>query len=152
MEKMKILFGSDPNATGLKAVLIDHVVSLGHEAVDLGSDDPIYASVTVDVAEAIAAGKGDRGVVLCGTGIGVSIAANKVRGVSCALLTDTYQAERAQLSNCANVVAFGAQVTGPELAKTLLRTYLQNSYQRGGRSDAKNAAIRAYENAQESNS
>lgn len=143
---MKIAFGCDPNAGHLKTVLEKTATDLGHEVVECGSDDPIYAHTAVTVAEAVARGDADRGVVLCGTGIGVSIAANKVKGVRCALLTDAYQAERAQLSNDANVVAFGAQVTGEQLAQKLLTEYLAHTYVEGTRSAPKVDAIAAYEN------
>lgn len=144
---MLIAFGCDPNASGLKAQLIETARSLGHQVVDLGSDDPIYPHTAVRVAEEVASGRADRGVVLCGTGIGVSIAANKVPGAYCALLSDAYQAERAQLSNNANVIAMGAQVVGPELAKVLLKEYLSNTYDPASRSAEKIAAIHEYEAA-----
>lgn len=142
---MKIAFGADPNATELKIQLIEVAKTLGHEVDDFGSADPIYAHVAADVAEAVAAGRYDRGVVLCGTGIGVSIAANKVDGAYCALLSDVYSAERAQLSNNANMVAFGAQVVGAEVAKALLTTYLAVTFDKDGRSREKVAAIVDYE-------
>jgi len=138
---MKIAFGSDPNASDLKELLMAHVRQLGHEAVDLGSDDPIYANIAHDVASTVVAGGADRGVLMCGTGIGVSIAANKVPGARCALVTDAYQAERAQLSNDANLIAFGAQVTGPELAKKLVEEYVSRSYDPESRSAPKVAAL-----------
>lgn len=142
---MKIAFGADPNAGELKVQLMAVARELGHEVDNLGSDDPIYAHVAADVAEAVAAGRYDRGVVLCGTGIGVSIAANKVTGAYCALLSDIYSAERAQLSNNANLVAFGAQVIGPEVAKVLLTKYLSLTFDVAGRSREKVAAIVDYE-------
>jgi len=131
---MTVGIGCDPNASGLKEQLIDELTVLGHEVTDLGSDDPIYANVVIAVGEAVVAGKFDRGIVLCGTGIGASIAANKVPGVYCALITDAYQAERAALSNNANL---GAQVTGPQLGRTLVRTWMANEYVHGGRSEPK---------------
>jgi ribose 5-phosphate isomerase B len=142
---MKIAFGSDPNADELKQQLMTMTKDLGHHVEDLGSTDPIYAHVAGTVAESVAAGHHDRGVVLCGTGIGVSIAANKVKGAYCALLSDSYSAERAQLSNNANMVAMGAQVIGPEVAKTLLARYLSVSFDPEGRSAVKVAAISDYE-------
>lgn len=142
---MKIAFGADPNAGELKLALMQVATDLGHEVTDLGSDDPIYAHVATDVAEAVAAGTYDRGVVLCGTGIGVSIAANKVAGAYCALLSDVYSAERAQLSNNANMVSMGAQVIGVEVAKVLLSTYLSQNFDPAGRSKDKVAAIVEYE-------
>ena len=101
---MKIAFGCDPNASDLKIKLMAFVEGLGHEVADLGSDDPIYANVAFDVAKAVAAGEYDRGILLCGTGIGVSIAANKVKGAYAACVHDVYQAQRAELSNHANII------------------------------------------------
>ncbi len=100
---MKIVFGCDPNAAALKEELIEMARELGHEVVDMGGDDPVYANTAIAVAEAVAGGKGDRGVLLCGTGLGMSIAANKVKGAYATLLTDVYSAQRAILSNDANI-------------------------------------------------
>lgn len=142
---MKLAIGCDPNAQDLKEVVIAHIESLGHEVADLGSEDPIYANVAVDVATRVAAGEFERGIVICGTGIGVSIAANKVRGAYCALTTDTYQAKRAQLSNNANMIAFGSQVTGVEVAKEIVTAYLESTYVDTERSSAKVAALHGIE-------
>ena len=138
-------FGSDPNATLLRQELMASASALGHDVVDFGSDDPIYAHTAVVVAQAVVSGRLDRGVLVCGTGIGVSIAANKVPGAYCALVSDVYQARRAQLSNNANLIAMGAQVIGPELAKCLLEEYLKESFDPGSRSAPKVAAITDYE-------
>ncbi len=142
---MKIAFGCDPNAQKLKETLIAHVKSLGHETADLGAEDPIYANTAFRVAKAVAAGEYDRGILICGTGIGVSISANKVKGAYCALVTDVYQARRAQLSNDANLIALGAQVTGAESAKCLVSEYLKNTYDPHSRSAVKIARICDYE-------
>ncbi len=142
---MKVAVGCDPNAHAMKREILDELASLGIEAVDFGSDDPIYANVVVDVCQAVASGQFDRGIVLCGTGIGVSIVANKVPGVYCALVTDTYQAERAVLSNDANVIALGAQVTGPVIARQIVRTYMQQTYIPGGRSEPKILRVKEFE-------
>ena len=141
---MKLVIGCDPNASALKASVIEEVRGLGHEITDLGSDDPVYANVVIEVAEAVARGDFTRGIVLCGTGIGASIAANKVPGAYCALVTDAYQAERASLSNNANVIALGAQITGEKLARLLVRTWLAHEYQPGGRSQVKIDRIARY--------
>ncbi|WIY83764.1 RpiB/LacA/LacB family sugar-phosphate isomerase [Propionimicrobium sp. PCR01-08-3] len=138
---MKLAFGCDPNAAELKKALIAKAESLGHEVTDFGSEDPIYANVAADVAHAVADKKYDRGVVVCGTGIGVSLAANKVKGAYCALLADPYSAQRATLSNNANMVAMGAQTTGIETAKVLLEIYLSNTFDPNSRSGAKVARV-----------
>jgi ribose 5-phosphate isomerase B len=144
---MIIGFGCDPNASDLKSALMAYARDLGHEALDFGSEDPIYPHTAIKVAEEVVAGRVDRGVVLCGTGIGVSIAANKVSGAYCALLGDVYQAQRAQLSNNANMIAMGAQVVGIEVAKCLLAEYLKHGYDPDSRSAPKVAAISEYESS-----
>jgi ribose 5-phosphate isomerase B len=142
---MKIAIGCDPNAAQFKAELIPFIESLGHEVTDYGSDDAIYANVAIAVATDVAAKAADRGVLICGTGIGVSITANKVDGAYAALVNNVYQAERAQLSNNANIIAMGSQVTGIELAKCLVRTYLSLSYDPDSRSAPKVDRIVEYE-------
>jgi len=142
---MKIAMGCDPNASDYKTEMMECVKSLGHEVVDYGSDDPIYANVAFKLAEDVAAGKCDRGILLCGTGIGVSIAANKVQGAYAACIGNVYQAQRAALSNNANIITLGAQVTGSELAKCFIKEYLGLQYDPAGRSAPKVGAIAAYE-------
>ncbi len=134
---MKIVFGSDPNATEFKKTLMAYVKELGYEVFDLGRDDAIYANVAFDVAKAVSTKKYDRGILVCGTGIGVSIAANKVKGAYAACVHDIYQAQRAQLSNCANIITMGAQVIGIELAKCIVKEYLSVTFDPNGRSKSK---------------
>ncbi|MDF7664178.1 RpiB/LacA/LacB family sugar-phosphate isomerase [Bifidobacterium sp. ESL0763] len=145
---MKIAFGCDPNAKDLKKVLMDEARNLGHEVVDFPSDDPIYANVAIAVAESVVKGEEDRGILLCGTGLGVSIAANKVPGACCACVADIYQAERATLSNNANLLAMGAQVVGPESAKEFMKAYLGATFDPNSRSAPKIARISEYEKEQ----
>jgi ribose 5-phosphate isomerase B len=142
---MKIAIGCDPNAEAFKQQLIPYIESLGHTVEDFGSDDVIYANTAIRVGEAVAAKQFDRGILICGTGIGISIAANKVKGAYCALVTDVYQAQRAQLSNNANLIAMGSQVLGIELAKCLVKEYLSNTFDPASRSLPKVARITAYE-------
>jgi ribose 5-phosphate isomerase B len=142
---MRIVIGSDPNATEFKKQLIPFIEELGHEVTDYGGDDPIYAHTAIAVGEAVAAKKFDRGILICGTGIGVCIAANKVKGVYAAELNNIYQAQRAQLSNDANVITMGSQVMGIELAKCLVKEYLQNTFDKNSRSGPKVEAIIEYE-------
>ncbi|MBQ7879723.1 MAG: RpiB/LacA/LacB family sugar-phosphate isomerase [Clostridia bacterium] len=143
---MKIVFGSDPNATDFKYKLMDYVKELGYEVFDLGSDDPIYANVAIECAKAVAAKKYDRGILVCGTGIGVSIAANKVKGAYAACIHDVYQAQRAQLSNSANIITMGSQVVGIELAKCMVKEYLSLTFDPNGRSKNKVERIFDFEN------
>jgi len=143
----KVAIGCDPNASVLKESLKKHLEELGYEWEDYGSDDPIYANVAFKVAEAVARGKHDRGILLCGTGIGMSIAANKVPGAYAALCADPYSTERSRKSNNANIMTMGAQVVGPELAKTLVTIWMSSEYTPGGRSEPKIQRIYEYADA-----
>lgn len=140
----KIAIGSDPNALALKEVIKKHLLDLGCEFEDYGSDDPIYANVAIKVAEAVAAGNHDRGILICGTGIGMCIAANKVPGAYAALCSDPYSTERSRKSNNANIMTMGAQVIGPELAKSLVSIWINSEYTPGGRSEPKINRIYEY--------
>lgn len=140
-----IAIGCDPNARELKTALMTHLAALGYQCEDYGSDDPVYANTAIRVAEAVAAGKHERGILMCGTGIGVSIAANKVAGAYAALVTDPYSAERASKSNNANIICFGAQTIGVEVAKSLVTIFLGSTYTPGGRSQPKIQRIYDYE-------
>lgn len=149
IQKLKIAIGCDPNATQMKLVLIDYIKSLGCSIKDYGSEDAIYANVAVKVAKDVADGVCDRGILLCGTGIGVSIAANKVKGCYAANVSNIYQAQRAQLSNNANVITIGAQVIGIELAKCLIKEYLSLTFDPTSPSAPKVARIVEYESGKE---
>ncbi len=139
-----IAIGCDPNASDLKKALIGHLSDAGYECQDYGSDDPIYPNVAIKLAEAVAAGKHERGILLCGTGIGVCIAANKVPGAYAANCSDPYSTERSIKSNNANILTMGAQVIGIELAKTLVTIWLNARYEPGGRSEPKIQRIYDY--------
>jgi ribose 5-phosphate isomerase B len=140
----KVAIGCDPNAAELKHVLKKHLEETGYQTEDYGSDDPIYANVAFAVAEAVAAGKHERGILLCGTGIGVCIAANKVPGAYAALCSDVYSTERSRKSNNANIMTMGSQVVGPELAKALVSIWMKSEYVPGGRSEPKVQRIVEY--------
>jgi ribose 5-phosphate isomerase B len=142
---VKIAIGCDPNAVDLKKVLIPFIEKLGYEVKDYGSDDPVYANVAFTVAEDVVKGICDRGILICGTGIGVSIAANKVKGAYAACVSNVYQAQRAALSNNANIITVGSQVTGVELAKCLVEAYLPLSFDPASRSAPKVQRICDYE-------
>jgi ribose 5-phosphate isomerase B len=142
--KLTVAIGCDPNATSLKEIIKKLLVELGFEVKDFGSDDPIYARVAFDVGEAVATGKFDRGILLCGTGIGMSIAANKVPGVFAALCSDTYSAERAIKSNNSNVLAIGAFTTGTEVAKQIVKIWMESKWQTGTSSEPKVACYVDY--------
>lgn len=123
----------------------DNMEGLGHEVTDFGSDDPIYANVAIEVGEAVAAKKYDRGILFCGTGIGVMLAANKVKGAYAAVVSDVYSAQRACLSNNCNIITLGSQVTGHKLAEEVIKAYLNETYVYNERSGKKVDRIVAYE-------
>ncbi|CZR75332.1 ribose 5-phosphate isomerase B [Clostridium botulinum E3 str. Alaska E43] [Clostridioides difficile] len=142
------MIGCDPNAQEAKEELIKFMEAKGYgEITDFGSEDPIYANVAVKVAEAVASKKYDRGILICGTGIGVSISANKVKGAYAALLSDIYSAKRARLSNDANIACMGAFTTGNKLREELIDAFLTNEFQEGCSSQPKVDAFVSYDNA-----
>lgn len=138
----KIGVGADGAATELKGTLVEYLTEAGYEVEDYGSDAPgvDYPDVAVEVAEAVAAGTHDRAILCCGTGLGMSITANKVPGVRAAQCHDVYSAERARKSNNAQVLTMGARVIGPELAKTVLQAWLDSEFA-GGNSAPKVAKM-----------
>jgi len=143
-KKLSVAIGCDPNASELKEIIIGQLKGMGYSVKDFGSEDPVYARVAFDVGEAVAAGSFDRGILLCGTGIGMSIAANKVPGIFAALCADTYSAERAIKSNNANVLTIGAFTTGVEVAKQIVKTWIEARWQTGTPSEPKVACYVEY--------
>lgn len=143
---MKIAIGCDQNASELKEQLKAFIMELGHVCVDFGGDEPIYANTAIRLAQAVAAEECDRGVLICGTGIGMCIAANKVKGAYAALVNNVFQAQRAKPSSRANIMTLGAQVTGVELAKCLVQSYLKEQFDPQSRSAPKVQRICDYEN------
>ncbi len=143
---MKILLGSDDNGFNLKEDIRSYLQQLGHEPVDLGCFDgktPVdYPDVAIELSERIARGDSDRGILICGTGIGMAITANKVPGVRAACCHDPYSAERARKSNNAQIMTVGAQIVAPTLAHVLIDHWLASEFA-GGRSAPKVAKINA---------
>lgn len=136
---MKIAIGCDFNALDLKNAIIDLLKERKVEYKDFGTftRDPIdYPDIAKKVAYAIAEGKFERGILICGTGLGMAMAADKVKGIRAATCSNVYQAERAIKSNNAQIITLGAQVTGIELAKLLVIAWLDSEFQ-GGRSEIK---------------
>ncbi len=131
---MKIGIGSDHIGFKLKEEVKEFLTKNGYEVVDYGckSDEEVdYPNVSFEVAEGISENKLDRGILICGTGIGVAIAAGKYPGIRAALCHDTYSAERAQLSNNAQILTMGAQIIGPKVAKKVVEAYLNVSWAKG---------------------
>lgn len=145
---MKIAIGCDPNAQKEKEDLIQFMNDKGYgEITDFGSEDPIYAHTAFKVAEAVASGQCDRGILLCGTGLGMSIAANKVNGAYAALLSDVYSAKRARLSNDANIACMGAFTLGGKLREELIDAFLTSEFVPGCSSQPKVDAYMEYDKA-----
>jgi len=143
---MRIIMGSDHFGYPLKEDLKRYLVELGHEPVDIGcqsADAPVdYPDVAVDVAQRIAQGDFDRGILVCGTGAGMAIVANKVAGVRAVCAHDPFSAERARKSNNAQVITMGAQIIGTALGRQVLDHWLASEYS-GGRSAPKVEKIEA---------
>ena len=143
---MKIAIGCDPNAQQAKEELMKFIEAKGYgEMTDFGSEDPIYANTAIRLAEAVAAGEYDRGILICGTGIGVSIAANKVKGAYAALLSDVYSAQRARLSNDANIACMGAFTSGSKERELMTEAFLTNELGPGCSSQPKVDAFVEYD-------
>lgn len=145
-----LAIASDHGGFALKQELMAHLKEIGVEYADLGTyseesvDYPVYAH---KLGKAVAAGEYERGILICGTGIGISIAANKIHGIRCALCSDCYSAEMARRHNNANVLALGGRTLGIELAKKITDTFLQTSFE-GGRHQRRVDLIMALESEQ----
>ena len=142
---MKIVIGADSAGKPLLDVIAKHLAAKGLDVTDLSagpaSAHEFYADTAERVGLAIAAHDFERGILFCGTGIGVCISANKVPGIRAALTHDTYSAERAAKSNNAQIITLGARVVGPELAKAVVDTWLAADFDAKGSSAGNVAAI-----------
>lgn len=135
MGKKRIAIGCDEAAYNMKVVLKKHLEEKGYEVVDYGAEAGeviLYPDVAFKVAEAVANNEFERAVLVCGTGLGVCMCANKVPGVRAAVCHDSFSAQRARKSNNAQIVCFGERVIGLELAKNLLDIWLESEFAGGG--------------------
>ena len=129
---MKIGIGNDHSALELKAEIIGFLKEKGYEIVDFGTnstescDYPIYGE---KVARAVAAGEVEKGILICGTGLGISLAANKVEGIRAVVCSEPFTAKMARAHNNCNILAFGARVVGAELAKMIVGTWLDTEFE-----------------------
>ena len=136
---MKIAIGSDHLGLELKNLIKDFLREKEIDVEDFGtmSREPVdYPDIAEKIAKVVARNDYQRGILICGTGIGMAIAANKVRGIRAAVCHDLYSAERSRKSNNAQIMAIGALIIGPELAKKLVEVWLNSEFQ-GGRSERK---------------
>ena len=132
---MRIAFGADHAGFELKEKLKAHVSTRGHEVLDLGTrstDSVDYPDFGRAVGEAVAAGRADRGVAVCGTGIGIAIAANRVPGIRAGVPNDLFATRLMREHNDANIIAFGARLVAPPLAEAMLDLFLETPFA-GGR-------------------
>ena len=144
---MSIAIGCDHNGLELKNVIIQLLKERKIKFEDFGTmtKEPVdYPDIAEKVANSIVQRKHNRGILICGTGLGMAIAANKVRGIRAGTCHDIYSAERSRKSNNAQILTMGAQIIGPELAKKLIETWLTSEFQ-GGRSERKVNKIMAIE-------
>ncbi len=133
---MKISVGCDHGALNLKNKLVAHLESQGHEVVDFGTHTAAscdYPEFAAAAARAVACGRCEKGIVLCTTGIGVSISANKIDGIRCALLSDPWSAKMTRLHNDTNMMALGAGVVGENLALEIADIWLGTEFSGDGR-------------------
>ena len=144
---MKIGIGNDHSALEMKAEIIEFLKEKGHEVTDYGTnspescDYPVYGEI---VARAVASGEVEQGILICGTGLGISLAANKVKGIRAAVCSEPSTAKLARAHNNCNILAFGARVVGPELAKMMVDTWLSTEFE-GGRHQKRVDLIMAIE-------
>lgn len=145
---MKIAIGNDHAAVGMKWEIIKYLESKGHEMVNFGTDTlescdyPVYGKA---VGEAVASGEADCGILICGTGVGISLAANKVKGVRAAVCSEPVTARLTKLHNNSNIICFGERIVGKEMAKAIVDAYLDTEFE-GGRHQRRIDMIMAIEN------
>ncbi len=132
---MKFAIACDPAGEVLRQPVKDALTELGIEYEDFGineGDPRDYPVFAVRAANAVVSGRCDRGIILCGTGVGISIAANKVKGIRCCCCSDCYSAKMSRAHNDANMLAMGGRVIAPELAKLIVETWVKGEFE-GGR-------------------
>lgn len=131
---MKIAIAADHGGFELKDSMVEYIKSLGNEVMDLGTnsaDSVDYPDYAKKVCEEIEQGNSDLGILICGTGIGMSLAANKFEGIRAACVSDVYSAKMSRNHNNANVLCIGARVIGDEVAKLIIKTFLENEFEAG---------------------
>lgn len=144
---MKIAISSDHGGNNLRKEIIQQLEELGLSYKDFGpqtNDSVDYPDYAAPVTQGVASGEYDRGILICGTGIGMSIAANKVKGIRCALVHDVFSAKATRCHNDSNVLAMGERVIGPGLAREIVATWLTQEFE-GGRHERRIEKISALE-------
>lgn len=144
---MKVIIASDHGGIKIREEIKSLLIELGIEFEDMGCDCETsvdYPDYALPAAERVASGEFDKGILICGTGIGMSISANKVKGIRCALVHDVFSAKATRQHNDSNILAMGERVIGPGLAREIAKTWLTTEYE-GGRHDNRIGKITQYE-------
>lgn len=145
---MKVAIASDHGGVNIREEIKSLMDEMGIEYEDFGCEcntSVDYPDYALPVAEKVAAGEFDRGILICGTGVGMSIAANKVKGIRCALVHDVFTAKVTRQHNDSNIIAMGERVIGPGLAREIAKQWLTSEFE-GGRHENRVGKITAYEN------
>ena len=148
---MKIVIANDHAAVDLKFEIKEYMESLGHEVINIGTDSNEschYPEYGKKAAQMVASGVVDCGVLICGTGVGISLAANKVKGIRCGVCSEATTARLIKQHNNANMIAFGARIVSNELAKDIVKAFLEAEFEGGGRHQQRIDMISAIENEQ----
>jgi len=135
---MKIAIGNDHAAVALKHYVVKYLEEKGHEVLNLGVDvveRTDYPLRGEEVARAVVSGQAERGIVICGTGVGISIAANKVHGIRCACVSEPVSARMCRAHNDCNMIAFGERIVGPQLAEAIVDAFLETEPEGGRHAD-----------------
>ncbi len=147
---MKIIIGNDHASPDMKREIVKYLEELGHEVINFGVDTTEscnYPEIGAKVGRAVAAGEADCGILICGTGVGISLAANKIKGVRAAVCSETTTARFVKQHNNANIIAFGSRIVGVETAKDIVKTYLEAEFE-GGRHQVRVDMIHDIENSE----
>jgi ribose 5-phosphate isomerase B len=147
---MKLVIGSDHAGFAMKNAVGDLLRSLGHSVLDVGAfnDNPSdYPDFALLVGHAVLEGKGERGILICGSGVGVSVAANKIKGIRAAVCHDTYSAHQGVEHDDMNVLVLGSRVIGPKLAEDLVKAFLGANFTNEERHKRRLAKVKAIEQA-----
>ncbi len=145
---MKIAIGSDHAGFSLKESLKNYLTAEGYEVADMGTNDtqschyPLFAGA---VCDEVISGRAERGILVCGTGIGMSMAANKIKGIRAAAVSDCFTAEATRMHNDANVICLGERTLGPGLANKIAKAFIDTPFE-GGRHQTRVDMIMALEN------
>ena len=132
---MKVVIGNDHAAVEMKFLIKEYLEAKGHEVLNIGADTTEsvdYPAIGEKVGRTVVSGEADCGITICGTGVGISIAANKVKGVRACVCSEPYTAKLSKMHNNSNVLSFGARVVGSEMAKMIVDAWMETEYE-GGR-------------------